>query len=405
MTAAFSKCGFVTHTFKSTEDRFGLKTAAMSDIAYKDDTSLSSLKKFLGSEETKILITNGLFQTEDKFEKAEQIQPKTVIIVNSNDWNAKFAYDLDPGIIDRIKIISTYREYEVRKMGENLKGTMSEGSPDLRPYAHIPFLAEKLGVSQDAIYLWCLRLATDHFWNVINDTKDPTINNLQVQVRYWTTRQRIRFKADVTQALVNAMAFAHSIRTNSEVEFMPELSPYMLYEYLKSLYFVGVDPSCQPLTSMMKERWEKVGRPTTHYYQGFRELTWGSVKAAISVARAKLFSEECETTRKENNEETSSKIIKTVMETLVMRDGFKLGGDANYVIENWENCRHAQAELVLEGRELMEKVGARDRARINATTLRCEDDWLKNDTYSPDKAERLRVKAHEKMNPGEGVKV
>jgi len=60
MTAAFSKCGFVTHTFKSTEDRFGLKTAAMSDIAYKDDTSLSSLKKFLGSEETKILITNGL---------------------------------------------------------------------------------------------------------------------------------------------------------------------------------------------------------------------------------------------------------------------------------------------------------------------------------------------------------
>ena len=28
MTAAFSKCGFATHTFKSTEDRFGLKAAA-----------------------------------------------------------------------------------------------------------------------------------------------------------------------------------------------------------------------------------------------------------------------------------------------------------------------------------------------------------------------------------------
>lgn len=33
MTAAFSKCGFVTHTFKSTEDRFGLKAAALSDVA------------------------------------------------------------------------------------------------------------------------------------------------------------------------------------------------------------------------------------------------------------------------------------------------------------------------------------------------------------------------------------
>ena len=39
-----------------------------------------------------------VFQVEEKFEKAEQIWPKTVILVNSNDWNSKFAYDLDPGI-------------------------------------------------------------------------------------------------------------------------------------------------------------------------------------------------------------------------------------------------------------------------------------------------------------------
>jgi hypothetical protein len=29
---------------------------------------------------------------------AEQITARTVFIVNSNDWNNKFAYDLDPGI-------------------------------------------------------------------------------------------------------------------------------------------------------------------------------------------------------------------------------------------------------------------------------------------------------------------
>jgi len=68
MTAAFSKCGFVTHTFKSTEDRFGLKAAALADVAYKDDTAMKSLKGFLSAEETKILITNGLFQTEEKFQ-------------------------------------------------------------------------------------------------------------------------------------------------------------------------------------------------------------------------------------------------------------------------------------------------------------------------------------------------
>lgn len=98
LTAALQRCGFVTHTFKSTEERFGLKAAALSDVAYKDDSSLASLKKFLAAEETKILITNGLLQVEEKFQNAEQIWPKCTILVNSNDWNSKFAYDLDPGI-------------------------------------------------------------------------------------------------------------------------------------------------------------------------------------------------------------------------------------------------------------------------------------------------------------------
>ena len=94
LTAALSKCGFLTHTFKSTEDRFGLKQAALADIAYKDDTAMKSLKAFLAAEETKILITNGLFQTEEKFQNSEQIWPKCVMLVNSNDWDAHFAYDL-----------------------------------------------------------------------------------------------------------------------------------------------------------------------------------------------------------------------------------------------------------------------------------------------------------------------
>ena len=98
MNAAFSKCGFVAHTFKKTDDRFGLKAAALADIAYKDDTSMKTLKAFLSSEETKILVTGGLFQTEEKFLNSEQIWPKCALIVNSNDWSANFAYDLDPGI-------------------------------------------------------------------------------------------------------------------------------------------------------------------------------------------------------------------------------------------------------------------------------------------------------------------
>jgi hypothetical protein len=368
----------------------------LSDIAYKDDTSLVSLKKFLAAEETKILITNGLFQVEEKFQNSEQIWPKTVILVNSNDWNSKFAYDLDPGIIDRIKIISTYREYEVAKNRDCLEGTVSDGSPDLRPRAHMPYLANKLGVSQEALYLWCLRLATDRFWHIITDTRDPSINRLQVEVRYWTTRQRIRFKADVTQALVNGMAFAWMLRTgDSEV---PELTPEMLQECLDHFYFVGVDPSGLHLMNKMKRQWEAAGRPSTHYYQGFREVRWESIKKAVT---------HYEQFGKNSNQTTTAEVIKDMMEKLVMRDGFKIGGSANYVIENWELMRCASEELTEEGENLTEGLDARDLTRLRNAEARCHDEWLGNKHYSPDRAEKFRAAAREELYSRleKGVKV
>ena len=393
LTAALQRCGFITHTFKSTEDRFGLKAAALSDIAYKDDTSLASLKKFLAAEETKILITNGLFQVEEKFQNAEQIWPKSVILVNSNDWNSKFAYDLDPGIIDRIKIISTYREYEVAKNRETLEGTLSEGSPDLRPRAHIPYLANKIGVSQEALYLWCLRLATDRFWAVINDTRDPSINRLQVEVRYWTTRQRIRFKADVTQALVNGMAFAWMLRTGDTE--IPELTPEMLQECLDHFYFLGVDPSGLQLMNKMKRQWEAAGRPSTHYYQGFREIRWESIKKAVTYF---------EQFGRNPGNITAAEVIKDIMEKLMMRDGFKIGGSANYVIENWENMRHASEELQIEGQTLIEGIEEVDRKRMLDPNAKCYDRWIENKHYSPDRAEKFRAAAREKLyGTNEGV--
>ena len=393
LTAALQRCGFVTHTFKSTEDRFGLKAAALSDISYKDDTSLLSLKKFLAAEETKILITNGIFQVEEKYQNSEQLWPKTVILVNSNDWSSTFAYDLDPGIIDRIKIISTYREYEVAKNRDSMAGTVSDGSPDLRPRAHIPYLANKLGVSQEALYLWCLRVATDQFWKIITDTEDPSVNRLQVEVRYWTTRQRIRFKADVTQALVNGMAFSWMLRTGATD--IPELTPEILQECLEHFYFLGIDPSGLRLMSAMKRKWEEAGRPSTHYYQGFREIRWESIKKAVSY-----FGQFGGST----GNATTVEIIKDLMEKLVMRDGFKIGGTANYVIENWENMRHAGEELRNEGQELLEDLEETDKKRLLDIDQDCYDQWIENKQYSPDRAEKFRSAARNDIyKPDRGV--
>jgi hypothetical protein len=380
MTAAFSRCGFLTHTFKSTEDRFGLKAAAMADIAYKDDTAMKSLKSFLAAEETKILITNGLFQTEEKFQNSEQIWPKCVMLVNSNDWDAHFAYDLDPGIIDRIKILSTYREYEVKQNRKVLAGTASEGTPDLRPRAHIPFLADKLGVSADALYLWCLRLATDRFYEIITDTADPTINRLQYEVRYWTTRQRIRFKADTSQALVNAMAISSAIRNNEVPYHMPELTPEVLLRHLKDFLFLGLDKSATKMLDVMKEDWNGQGRPGTHYWQGFREIRWESVQLAIEAGRDDSF----------GGRKTASEAIKDIMGKLVMRDGFKISTGISYVVEDWNNTRFALGDIRRKAEGLRDTLSEAQRDRLCDRSIQQTADWIKDPNYSPDRAEEFR---------------
>ena len=380
MTAAFSKCGFLTHTFKSTEDRFGLKQAALADIAYKDDTAMKSLRAFLSAEETKILITNGLFQTEEKFQNSEQIWPKCVMLVNSNDWDPHFSYDLDPGIIDRIKILSTYREYEVKQNRLKLEGSPSDGTPDLRPRAHIPFLAAKLGVSADALYLWCLRLATDRFYQIISDTVDPTINRLQYEVRYWTTRQRIRFKADTSQALVNAMSIASAIRTDKEEYHMPELTPEVLRRHLRDLQFLGLDKSGKKLMDNMKADWEEQGRPGTHYYQGFREIRWESVQLAIDAASDDGF----------NGRKTPAEAIKNIMSKLVMRDGFQISTGISYVIEDWSNTRFALGDIRETADRLRSTLSTTQRDRLCDQSIVVSGDWINHPDYSPDRAEHFR---------------
>lgn len=397
MISAFSKCGFTTQTFRSTEEKFGMKPVALSDIAYKDDTSLATLKKFLSSEETKTIITNGRFQVEDKFMQAEQVNPKTVFLVNANDWNNKFAYDLDPGIRDRIKLVSTLREVEVEKKKDWISGTVSEGSPDLRPRSHLPYLAKKLDVSEDALYLWCLRLSTDYFWEVINDNSDPSVNRLQSEVRYWTTRLRIMFKTETAQALVNSLAICWTIRTKNEV--VPELNPTLLRECLQHFFFIGVDPSAQDLVKKMKKRWHEAGRPTTHYYQGFRDVRWESVGKAYSYSLDLTTGESSKTSTL-----TFADTIKNIMEKLDLRDGYQIGGTANYIIESWENMRHGSIELLEEARELRKELNEADLARIDNLSTVCYDRWLENKTYSPDLAEGLREEAKEKIYKKTGVK-
>jgi hypothetical protein len=182
------------------------------------------------------------------------------------------------------------------------------------------------------------------------------------------------------------MAFSWMLRTgNSEI---PELTPEILQECLDHFYFVGVDPSGLRLMTRMKENWEEAGRPSTHYYQGFREIRWESVKKAVSYF---------EQFGRNSGNVTTAEVIKDIMERLVMRDGFKIGGSANYVIENWENMRHACEELESEGQILAEDLDERDIERILNINTVVYDEWILDKNYSPDRAEKFRRASRVKL--------
>jgi hypothetical protein len=68
-----------------------------------------------------------------------------------------------------------------------------------------------------------------------------------------------------------------------------------------------------------------------------------------------------------------------------------------YVVENWENTRHGVGEIldeVLTLRTVMEPV---DLDRLTDDKSKCYHDWLNAKNYSPDRAEKFRRAAKEKM--------
>lgn len=284
-----------------------------------------------------------------------------------------------------MKILSTYREAEVIKL-RNKIGGVSDKSPDLRPHSHLKWLADQLDVDIEALFLWCLRMASDRFYEVISNKKDPTVNALQVEVRKWTTRQRIKFKADSTQAIINAMSMASCLRKGVYDYGMPELTPEVLVEHLEDFHFVGTDPSCVYVMSEMKKLWEEAGRPGTHFYQGFKDIRFETLETAIREAHKVMDYETI----------SVNEVVKAAMGKINLRDGFKISNSLVHLNENWMHTKFGEEETRQMAAKLVDSMDERDAKYVMTTRNQPYTDWM-GKNYSPDKAEKSRIDA--RSNP------
>jgi hypothetical protein len=55
----------------------------------------------------------------------------------------------------------------------------------------------------------------------------------------------------------------------------------------------------------------------------------------------------------------------------------------------------------MEGQTLLEGIEEIDRKRLVDASARCSDRWIENKHYSPDRAEKFRAEAREKLYAAE----
>lgn len=382
LRSALAKVNMSMATFRKTSERFGLADALSSNIAFRDDTDIKSLKSFISCEETKCITSGEDMLTEEKYQKAIATRPICALLVNANKIDPNSIYELDPGIIDRVKVLNTRNSSQLKKLLKELpKNSPSYGSPSLEPARHIPYLAEQYNVSTDAIMLWAMRLATDEFHQLI---KSGDVIKHREKVHYHTNRLSVRFKPHIEAAFMRSLLISLQLCHQDENLLIPELTPQALIVALKCYKKVGGGLLKSAVSQKLKEEWEKNNRTSLHFWTGFREIQLTSVANAI---------EKHEKTTSANAFDLSSnipEIMKQVLSHVCTREGIKLGGGYSYSVDSWEDARIDRETMQNIANTIKSNLTPAQLTYLHDPNTEVSLEWTENFRYSPSTAEQLR---------------
>ena len=329
--SALVKTGYKRSNFRNLSDRFNLGQVVKADIAYKDDVVSKTLKTLLAEEATKIIVSGGQLLVEDKFENGYNVWANSVVIANTNEYDPRISYDLDPGIVDRMKLLSTYRKSELAAL------EAESSSPSLAPDKHTEYLADLHGVEPATIWLWAFRLAADYFEELI---LDKSVNNrLAEEVQYVTSKLRLQFNKDVTRQTMGAIAlfnFLYCLEQYTEDgETLPELSKAHTDASLKAFNYLAVNQEFYRARALIKRHWEITGRQDSHPWLGIRKLNLNCLKYVELASRDALAA----------NVQLKA-YIDEVFSKFSYRDGFSGSKDIVWVTKSWETVRFEQRTLL-----------------------------------------------------------
>lgn len=357
--------------------RFGIGSVANSHLAYKDDITAPELDRLLkeGAGLLKSVVTNELIKCEEKFIAEHMTYSHTAMLLNTNAFSPNLLYGLDEGIVSRMKILSTIRQYELNNFDSNPSSrdvsSASEGSPTLSPPTHIPWLCKKYDIEPITLFLWLCRLCADKFYALI-ESGDP--NPLRLRVEHLTKHLQVSFDDNASEAFLELLAFCHILANCEKTEYtVPEMNPRYLTEALQYAVTFCVHKDLNPMRAKLKQLWEDQGRPERHPYFAIRRLQLPSLVDAYKQACSQI------------KDVSLEDYLKAVFSRLITRSGFKFGASPVYLIADWQSMRDKQETLrylVTQFEECREIAG-----------MQTDTGWLLSPQYSPDTAEKLIEKS------------
>lgn len=332
---ALNAVGYTRYNFRDVTERFGLANLVLSDFGYKDDVSVPSLNHMIGSENLKIIASGGQLMVEDKFAASRNVFCNSVVLCCTNDWDPRAVYKLDSGIASRVKLLSTVSRQELhqRHISYARQGHWAADAPDLVPFMFLPWLAGRLGVSEDCLMLWACRLAVDEFLKFCTTKGEVPTEALRHRTHVLTSALQCQFNKDAARNLISGMAFAEILLRHTQVSWnagkpfvMRELNEKPLTDMLTSYRRLVCDARFYRVRSLLKAHWELNDRPESHPWTGMRHLNQASLISACNTLQnsvtAKL---------------PLDKLVKETFGELTLRSGFKGSSDIVWVTKSWSD--------------------------------------------------------------------
>lgn len=305
--------------------RFNQGHVVTSHLAFNDDLTLKSLEAMLSAHSFKSVVTGGTEKVESKGVDAVEVVSNTVILANCNEWQPNTIYNLDIGAISRLAPISTYRQFELKKMN-------ATSDHNLHPAEHIPYLADKYSVSERALFCKLIRDCADYFLTFVE--KHPS------EVHFESERimpfLRIQMNKNAMDVLLRFAFMAYAIRYERlNTPWLPELTMNSLGEVIEAVRFMSISKDAYKFRSVLKQDWENHNRNYDHYWWSMRKMLVTSVDQAY------------ETYIKTKTTKDVAMTTEEVFKSIRLKDGVSIAGKITYIIRAWEKIR-GEVDMIYE---------------------------------------------------------